>query len=156
MRNSGKRGKRCECVRCREVRGRDVAAAELGLHEMEYSADHAREVFISFDTPEDRLAGFLRLSLPTDSAPATGINEINGAAMIREVHVYGQSLAVGSDQNGAAQHTGLGGRLMERAEQIARTAGCPRLAVISAVGTRQYYLDRGFSRGQLYLIKDLG
>jgi histone acetyltransferase (RNA polymerase elongator complex component) len=29
------------------------------------------------------------------------------------------------------------------------------MAVISAVGTRQYYLDRGFERGELYLIKSL-
>jgi elongator complex protein 3 len=149
------RGKRCQCVRCREVRGRGVQADGLRIHEIEYAADHAREFFISFDTPEDKLAGFLRLSLPTDSAPPTGMPEIQAAAIIREVHVYGQSLAVGSGKAGAAQHTGLGSRLMQRAEQIAGAAGFQRMAVISAVGTRQYYLDRGFSRGALYLVKDL-
>jgi len=29
------------------------------------------------------------------------------------------------------------------------------MAVISAIGTRLYYLDRGFKRGQYYLVKDL-
>jgi elongator complex protein 3 len=150
-----RRGARCQCVRCREVRGRGVQADGLSLHETEYSADHAREFFISFDTPEDRLAAFLRLSLPTPAAPSTGMQEIQGAAMIREVHVYGQSLAVGSGKVGAAQHTGLGSRLLRRAEEIAVAAGFRRMAVISAVGTRQYYLERGFSRGDLYLLKDL-
>jgi histone acetyltransferase (RNA polymerase elongator complex component) len=27
--------------------------------------------------------------------------------------------------------------------------------VISAIGTRQYYLERGFERGELYLVKKL-
>ena len=29
------------------------------------------------------------------------------------------------------------------------------VAVISAVGTRQYYLERGFERGELYLVKSI-
>ena len=150
-----RRGQRCQCVRCREVRGRGVESDGLRIHEMEYPADHAREYFVSFDTPQDELAGFLRLSLPSSSAPSTGMQEIQGAAMIREVHVYGQSLAVGSGKAGAAQHTGLGSRLLRRAEDIARARGFERMAVISAVGTRQYYLERGFARGALYLLKDL-
>jgi len=83
------------------------------------------------------------------------MEELRGAAMIREVHVYGQSLAVGSGKAGAAQHTGLGSRLLQRAEEIAKASGFKRMAVIAAVGTRQYYLDRGFSRGALYLLKEL-
>ncbi len=29
------------------------------------------------------------------------------------------------------------------------------MAVIAAVGTRQYYLERGFTRGEVYLVKGL-
>lgn len=150
-----RRGQRCQCVRCREVRGRGVVVDSLEMHELEYPTDHAREVFISYDTPQDKLAGFLRLSLPDATAPQTGIPELEGAAIIREVHVYGQSLAVGAEQAGAAQHAGLGGRLLQRAAERSRLAGFKRLAVISAIGTRHYYLERGFSRGTLYLTKDL-
>lgn len=75
--------------------------------------------------------------------------------MIREVHVYGQSLQLGHEVEGAAQHTGLGTNLLERGEDIARKAGFPRIAVIAAVGTREYYLDRGYQRGEHYLIKSL-
>ena len=104
---------------------------------------------------EDRLAGFLRLSLPGEGSPATGLVDLDGAAIIREVHVFGQSLAVGAEQNGAAQHSGLGTELLQRAEAITRKRGYERLAVISAVGTRRYYLERGFERGELYLVKKL-
>ena len=75
-----------------------------------------KSTFLSFVTPEDRLAGFLRLSLPGPQSPRTGLADLEGAAIIREVHVYGQSLPVGAEQAGAAQHTGLGTRLLEQAE----------------------------------------
>jgi elongator complex protein 3 (tRNA carboxymethyluridine synthase) len=106
-------------------------------------------------TPDDRLAGFLRLSLPGESSPETGLEDLQGAAIIREVHVFGQSLPVGAEQSGAAQHTGLGTELLQQAEAISRQRGFGRMAVISAVGTRLYYLERGFERGKLYLVKNL-
>jgi elongator complex protein 3 len=49
----------------------------------------------------------------------------------------------------------LGTNLLHRAEQIAKENGFQRMAVISAVGTREYYLDRGFERGELYLVKSI-
>ena len=52
-----------------------------------YTTATAEERFIQFETG-GRLLAFLRLSLPT-VAPIFG--ELSGAAMIRGVHVYGQS-----------------------------------------------------------------
>jgi elongator complex protein 3 len=128
-----------------------------GLREddLTYQAANAEEHFLSFVTTDDSLAGFLRLSLPSETSPATGLDDLTGAAIIREVHVFGQSLAVGAEQNGAAQHTGLGSNLLQQAETIAKQCGFTRLAVISAVGTRLYYLERGFERGELYQVKSL-
>src|SRR5215216_5767610 len=150
-----RRGTQCQCVRCREVRGKTVQADLLRLDDMVYPVGAAEEHFISYVTPEDKLAGFTRLSLPGKDSPQTGIHDLDGAALIREVHVYGQSLPVGAEQRGAAQHAGLGTRLLEKAESIAQTSGFQRMAVISAVGTREYYLERGFARGELYLTKPL-
>ena len=81
--------------------------------------------------------------------------DLDRAALIREVHVYGQSLPVGAEMSGAAQHIGLGTSLIQHAESIAREKGFARMAVIAAVGTRPYYLSRGFERGALYLVKSL-
>ena len=150
-----RRGTKCECVRCREVRGKSVSTDSLKLDDLVYKAGTAEEHFISYVTPDDKLAGFVRLSLPDTNSAQTGLHELDGAALIREVHVYGQSLPVGAEKEGAAQHTGLGTRLLAEAERVARMRGFKRMAVISAVGTRGYYLERGFERGELYLTKAL-
>jgi elongator complex protein 3 len=150
-----RRGTHCECVRCREVQGKIVDPKSLRLDDLVYQTGTAEEHFLSFVTPDDRLAGFIRLSLPGKDSPQTTINDLDGAALIREVHVYGQSLAVGAEKAGAAQHAGLGTRLLEEADKLARASGYKRMTVISAVGTRAYYLERGFERGELYLVKSI-
>jgi elongator complex protein 3 len=148
-----RRSTRCECVRCREVRGKTIESASLHLDDITYPTGAAEEHFISFVTADDKLAGFIRLSLPEANSPQTGIKDLDGAALIREVHIYGQALAVGTEKQGAAQHVGLGTSLLEEAENIARARGFKRMAVISAIGTHGYYLERGFARGELYLVK---
>lgn len=148
------RGTRCHCIRCREVRTIRVKASELTLNDFSYQANGAVEHFISFDTPGGDLAGFLRLSLPMERN-LLNTPDLDGAAIIREVHVFGQSLEVGTEQSGAAQHTGLGRKLIEKAQSIASSQGYQRLAVISAVGTRAYYAARGFVEGSLYMVKDI-
>ena len=149
------RDKKCKCIRCREVRAMEVDTAGLTLNDLSYSVSGSEEHFISWDTPDDRLVGFIRLSLPGPSAPDTGMDDLQDAAVIREVHVYGQSLRVGESKNGAPQHAGLGTQLLDKAEKIAKSHGYLRLAVIAAIGTRRYYLDRGYKRGALYLVKNL-
>jgi elongator complex protein 3 len=174
-----RRGTRCNCIRCREVRGTNVNSSTLRLDDLTYQAGSAEEHFISYVTSDDQIAGFIRLSLPTPLTPpifretqrkmggrashdlgegqegGLGLADLDGAALIREIHVYGQSLAVGAETTGAAQHIGLGTKLLAEADSIARAHGFKRMAVIAAVGTRQYYLERGFERGELYLVKNL-
>ncbi len=148
------RGMVCRCLRCREVRGQEVAFEQLRLDVLSYDTDINRELFLSFVTPDDKVAGFLRLSLPNSPA-VVPIAEIREAAMIRELHVYGPALGLGSDSAGEAQHLGLGRRLVEHARDLARAAGYPALAVISAIGTRGYYRRLGFGMGELYMVQTL-
>ncbi len=155
QRELARRGQSCSCIRCREVKGQEIDIDELVLNEMIYSSNGCEEHFLSFDTPDDSLAGFARLCLPGPNAADPGILELSDAAIIREVHVYGESLPVGREKDGAPQHSGLGTALLEEAERIASAQGYSKIAVISAVGTREYYLSRGFERGDLYLVKDL-
>ena len=137
------------------MRGESIEGGNLRLDDLVYHSGGAEEHFLSWLTQDDRLAGFLRLSLPSANSPYIGVRDLVEAAIIHEVHVYGQSLQVGEAKDGAAQHTGLGTQLLEKADEIARSHGYRRIAVISAIGTRRYYLDRGYSRGELYLVKDL-
>lgn len=141
-------GRACRCIRCREVRGRPVDLAALRLERIDYAAGATHEVFLQYVTPEGRLAGFLRLSLPREAPP---IEELAGCAVVREVHVYGPALELEAVEEGAAQHGGLGTRLLEAAGRLAGEAGYRHLAVIAAVGTRPYYRARGFADGRLYM-----
>ena len=154
QREMERRGTRCECVRCREIRKKPVSTGTVNLHDLVYYPAHAEEHFLSYDTPDDHLAGFLRLSLPEDTR-TTGLTDLADAAIIREVHIYGQSLGLGEERSGIAQHSGLGTRLIERAEAIAREKGHPQMAVIAAVGTRAYYAERGYRMGEAYMVKPL-
>jgi elongator complex protein 3 len=140
----------CRCIRCREVRGKPIDPAALRLDRMVYETDATSEHFLSYVTPQDRLAGFLRLSLPHPQTKPT-IAELTGCAVIREIHIYGLALALGIRQEGIVQHVGLGTRLLKEAQQTARQRGFKRLAVIAAVGTRSYYRERGFDLGHLYM-----
>ena len=141
------RGERSLDIRAREVRELEVDPAEVELRAEEYTTSSGRECFLEGVLPGDRLAGFLRLHLP---ASAAFLPELGRAAVIREVHVYGQAQAIGARERGPAQHRGLGRRLIARARRLARERGFDRLAVISAVGTRAYYRRLGFADGQLY------
>jgi elongator complex protein 3 len=141
-------------IRAREVRFREVEAESLALDRLEYDTQVGREIFLQFITPERAIAGFLRLSLP-NSALSPLTPELDGAAVIREVHVYGQVVGIGGDSGGRAQHAGLGTALIEAAVDIAQTAGYRTLAVISAIGTRVYYRKRGFADSGLYQVRTL-
>jgi elongator complex protein 3 len=112
-----KRGQSCRCIRCREVKTRQVEVQELTLRDFSYHPALAEEHFISFNTSEDKLAGYLRLSLPDENAPKLDMPDLEDAALIREVHVYGQSLSLGAEKSGAAQHIGLGTRLLLEAKR---------------------------------------
>ena len=160
-----RRGERCGCIRCREVRRQQVRDEDLRLTAYSYATDLTDELFLQFvvegDSAHDGAAalgsapivGFLRLSLP--KSPTAGsrafLDELRGNALIREVHVYGPALAIGGAEAGAAQHVGVGTRLLAEARRLSRAAGFDRISVIAATGTRAYYAARGFEPGELYM-----
>jgi elongator complex protein 3 len=149
-----RRGGKARDIRAREIRNTAVDARLLTIDEQTYPVAVGQEVFLQFITEARQIAAFLRLLLPDADAP-TLTRELEGAAIVREVHVYGPQLRIGETDEHRPQHSGLGTRLLERAGQIAASQGYPKLAVISAVGTRGYYRARGFTDGTLYQIRRL-
>ena len=78
---------------------------------------------------------------------------LKGAAIVRELHTYGQLVPVNKKEK-APQHKGLGKKLMEEAEKIAKKEfGLSKIAVISGVGVRGYYRKLGYRLKDTYMIK---
>jgi elongator complex protein 3 len=159
-----KQKRNCRCIRCREVRRQSVDSQDLRWETLIYATDVSCEHFIQAIARSGHLAGFLRLSLPkrgarvqltTANERENVFDEIGNCAMIREVHVYGPALSVGVESDGEAQHVGIGQQLIERARHAAHAARYRRMAVIAAVGTREYYQRWGFEPGKTYMAMDL-
>jgi elongator complex protein 3 len=147
------RGGRSQDIRAREIRDQAFDPQALSLRATHYEASGGSEHFLELVTPEDRLVGFARLRLPREHS---FIEELEASALLREVHVYGVSLQLGRRSAGDAQHRGVGRRLVEEAARRATAAGFSDLAVISAIGTREYYRRLGFDDGRLYQHRKLG
>ena len=153
---------RVQEIRFREINQQQVSAAELTLQDFTYTTAVSDEHFLQWVTADNKIAGFCRLSLPhwdklTAGACDVTANELlvqPGQAMIRELHVYGQALSLGSEGM-SAQHQGLGQKLLAKASSIAADAGYTSLNVISSIGTRAYYRAQGFTDAGLYQQKAL-
>ena len=168
-----KRRVQCRCVRCREIKNGDFKFENIELVEREYEANGGKEIFLSFeDTSQDKLLGLLRLRLPSKAGQkelAEAFPELDGAALVRELHVYGQQqhppkkfssdkegeLSLGVAVDSKTQHIGFGRKLMQKAEQTAREKGFSKIAVIAAIGTREYYKKLKYRLEGTYMVKDL-
>lgn len=153
---------RVQEIRFREINQQQVRAAELTLQDFVYTTAVSDEHFLQWVTADNKIAGFCRLSLPHWDKLIAGACDVTanellvqpGQAMIRELHVYGQALSLGSEGM-SAQHQGLGQKLLAKASSIAAEAGYTSLNVISSIGTRAYYRAQGFSDAGLYQQKAL-
>jgi len=144
-----KKDKKVSEIRFREIKGEIVDSKDLTLKETTYLASPSTEYFLEYVTKEDKIAGFLRLSLPNTNSQNFN-KEIDKSAMIREIHVYGQTLGIGSEEKGKAQHVGLGKKLIQEAIKISKENNYNKLSVISSVGTKEYYRNNEFKDGTLY------
>ncbi len=144
-------------IRYREIAEGEVDLESLRLETLPYVTTTSDEYFLQWVTPERRIAGFLRLSLPHAEylrASQDALPVAPGEAMIREVHVYGKVAAL-DEASENAQHLGLGRRLIDAACAIARERGFAAVNVISSVGTREYYRGLGFADNGLYQQREL-
>jgi elongator complex protein 3 len=153
---------RCHCIRCREVGHRwliDKVKPDLSkvqISSMKYDASEGQEIFISAEDPaNDVLIGYLRLRMPSTKAHRPEINT-EPCSIVRELHVYGPLVPVGKHKAKAWQHKGYGEALLTEAERITREEYSRRkVVVISALGTKQYYMRLGYHHDGPYMSKTL-
>lgn len=152
-----KRGISCRCIRCREIKGEKVYLKDVILKVDEFEASEGREFFISYNTPEDKLCSLLRLRFSSYSLNGKKhfIKELEGAALIREVHTYGEQVKLTDKCSAESQHIGLGRRMMIEAERIAKVNGFQKVAVISGIGVRDYYRKLGYGLEGSYMVKHI-
>ena len=143
----------CQCIRCREIKGDYDVNEELFLVRRDYEASGGNEIFLSFENAsKTKIFSLLRLRIPgKDTQPIFPV--LKDAALIREIHTYGLQTPVA--QIGlAAQHKGLGKKLMAEAEMIANNEfSLKKIAAISGIGARAYWRKLGYKLQNSYMIK---
>jgi len=145
---------RCLCIRCREIRSKKIKLP-IRLNVINYKASEGEEFFLEFVDKDYQLLGYLRLRIPSFVLKNKSffIKDLEGCALIRELHVLG--FATPLSKKGKVQHQGLGKKLIDGAIKIAKKFNLSKIAVISSVGTREYYRKLGFEKmieGE-YLVK---
>jgi elongator complex protein 3 len=146
------RGIECKCIRCREYGHRAQDGWEIGepyMVRMDYEASGGKEIFLSFEDEAETLFGLLRMRIQP--------KPVGNSALIRELHVYGPEVPLSEQKEGAAQHKGLGKKLLQVAERIAgEEFQAKRMIILSGVGAREYYrTEFGYSLQGDYMVKEL-
>jgi elongator complex protein 3 len=148
LRNEIERELRKKKTKLKEIRYREIGFAlqrgevnlDLKLKKTKYKASGGDEYFLEIVNKDDILFGLLRLRLSKKGA------------MIREIHVYGQSLKLGQ-KGKISQHRGLGKQLITEAEKIAKKNKYKKLKIISGIGVREYYRKLGYKLEDTYMVK---
>jgi len=151
-------GYACHCIRCREYGHRLKNGVEMGipkLKRMDYNAAGGKEVFLSYEDDNGTLFGMLRIRVQDSEIPILEKGDNGKKAIIRELHIYGPEVALGRVVDEAVQHRGLGKSLLAEAERIAKEYGAQKIAVLSGVGTRQYYYSEAYQEIKGYMVKVL-
>ncbi len=144
---------RCQCIRCREVKGESFTPEDVVLYREDYNASNGKEVFISYENKDrSKLYALLRLRI----TQKWSLPSLERCVLVREIRTYGQQVSLQGSNKEATQHRGLGKRLIKEAERIAKEEfGVSTLAVISGVGVRDYWKKQGYFLKDTYMFKDL-
>ncbi len=148
-------------IKSNDIRAREVGFALLSgksikddfvIKTLKYKSSGGDEFFISVVNSDNLIIGFLRLRFPFKIGLMSHIDD--KTAMIRELHVYGNTVCVGNESQ-SFQHKGWGKKLLQYAENICTDNGYEKIIVISGVGVREYYKKNGYFFDEPYMVKNL-
>lgn len=152
-----KKNLKCRCIRCREIKNNVLSIKHFVLNRKDYLASGGKEIFLSFeDQKNDKLIAFLRLRVSSMhfSRQKHFMTELQNAALIREIHTYGQMVPVGERMKKAFQHFGFGKKLVKEAERIAKKEfNLKKIAAIAGVGVRNFWRKSGYRLKNTYMMK---
>lgn len=156
---SKKENWQCKCIRCREIKAEKLPQ-KIKLFRYDYDASSGKEIFLSFEDPKRKyLLAFLRLRIPSQILKKEKhfLPILNDAAIIREVHSYGEVVPIGEKIKRATQHKGLGKKLIKQAEKIIHLEypQIKKITIISGIGVREYYRKLGYKLKDEYMVKKL-
>uniref|UniRef100_A0A6C0B403 tRNA carboxymethyluridine synthase n=1 Tax=viral metagenome TaxID=1070528 RepID=A0A6C0B403_9ZZZZ len=134
-------------IREREVKYKNIDWDDMILDIVTYPSSGGIEYFIQLCSKNKRvLYGFIRLR--HNKTNKYSLQSLEETALIRELHIYGQHANIGDKNGKTVQHKGLGSRLLKKAEHISRKNGYKKIAVISGVGVRGFYIKKGYTLGE--------
>ena len=150
--------------------GKDIRFREIGRHPeydiqdakmfvRRYQASNGIEYFISMESVNNKaLFGFCRLRIPSSNydEEISFPNTIKNKGLIRELHVYGSLVSVIQNELNAnsMQHSGIGKKLIKKAENIAFYKHFKMgTVVISGIGVRNYYKKLNYKLENNYMVK---
>lgn len=147
-----KQGWQCKCIRCREIKARYFSKEKIYLFKEIYDASNGKEILLSFENKKrDKLYSLLRLRIVSKVKPVFSV--LKNAALIREIHTYGQLVPI-SREGLAPQHKGLGKKLIQQAEEIVKKEfKIKKIAVISGIGVRNYWRKFNYKLKNTYMFK---
>jgi ELP3 family radical SAM enzyme/protein acetyltransferase len=145
---------KCNCLRCREVKFQNYNPNDIKFKINRYRASMGTEYFLSYTSNDESiLYGYLRLRFNHTQHGVLPV--LQDTALIRELHVLGMQVSINNSQNNknSTQHKNLGTQLIKLAELISWYNGFDKIAIISGVGVRKYYVKRGYKFEKTYMIK---
>lgn len=156
------KGIKCRCIRCREVGHRmlkdniEPNSDDVKLIVTREEASEGEDVFISFeDLVNDILVGYLKLRIPSEKIHGLD-GVLKASAIIRELHIFGPMVPIGSHKSKAWQHKGYGRRLIAEAERLSvEEYDKDKIVILSALGTKRYYMKFNYIHDGPYMSKKL-
>ncbi len=149
-----------ESIISQDIRAREIGRnckyynkpAQYNIYK--YKANGGLDYFIAYESyDKNALFGFLRLRI-LNKKNLLIFENLQNKGLVRELHVYGDTTKVNTNNSYACQHTGIGKGLLNIAEKITIKHKLKGIVVISGEGVKGYYEKHGYTELDTFMIKN--